>query len=125
MSGAHAHWVGSLDTPSHATKGKKCAKGTGSIWDRTVDGTLDAAFYILNYAKSHEVHWSQKYTQEVHEDYPIHFNDERYKIIVNPINSNNVLNFDRAVAVEKTDNNRQNSGKNLYILAVLDYIILI
>ena len=31
MSGAHAHWVGSLDTPSHATKGKKCAKGTGSI----------------------------------------------------------------------------------------------
>src|SRR6218665_2565564 len=27
MSGAHAHWVGSLDIPSHATKGKKCDKG--------------------------------------------------------------------------------------------------
>ena len=27
MSGVHAHWAGSLDTPSHATKGKKCAKG--------------------------------------------------------------------------------------------------
>ena len=31
ISGAHAHWVGSLDTPSHATKGKKCANGTGSL----------------------------------------------------------------------------------------------
>ena len=29
ISGARAHWVGSLDTPSHATKGKKCANGTG------------------------------------------------------------------------------------------------
>src|SRR6218665_1457835 len=25
---AHAHWVGSLDNSSHATKGKKCANGT-------------------------------------------------------------------------------------------------
>src|SRR6218665_1924915 len=31
MSGAHAHWVGSLDTSSHAIKGKKCANGTGSL----------------------------------------------------------------------------------------------
>src|SRR6218665_3719140 len=31
ISGAHAHWVGSLDTPSHVTKGKKSAKGTGSL----------------------------------------------------------------------------------------------
>src|SRR6218665_796363 len=29
ISGAHAHWVGSLDTCSHATKGNKCANGTG------------------------------------------------------------------------------------------------
>ena len=28
---AHAHWVGSLDNSSHATKGKKCANGTGSL----------------------------------------------------------------------------------------------
>src|SRR6218665_1902167 len=33
MSGAHAHWVRSLDTPSHArpTEGKRCANGTGSL----------------------------------------------------------------------------------------------
>src|SRR6218665_1646584 len=31
MSGAHAHWVRSLGTSIHATKGKKCAKGTGSL----------------------------------------------------------------------------------------------
>ena len=31
MSGAHAHWVGSLDTSSHTTKGKKYANGTGSL----------------------------------------------------------------------------------------------
>jgi len=31
MSGAHAHWVWSLDTQSHATEGKKCANGTGSL----------------------------------------------------------------------------------------------
>jgi len=27
ISGAHVHWVGSTDTPSHATKELKCAKG--------------------------------------------------------------------------------------------------
>jgi len=37
MSGVHAHWVGSLDTPSHATKGKKCAKGTGSLITLLID----------------------------------------------------------------------------------------
>ena len=31
MSDAHAHWVGSLDTSSHATKGKKCVNETGSL----------------------------------------------------------------------------------------------
>jgi len=51
MSGAHAHWVGhskvipqvcgmilgSLDTPSHATKGKKCATGTGLLITLLID----------------------------------------------------------------------------------------
>src|SRR6218665_942271 len=27
----HSHWIGSLDTSSHATKGKKCVNGTGSL----------------------------------------------------------------------------------------------
>ena len=36
MSGAHAHWVGSLDTSSHAIKEKKCSNGTGY---RVVDDT--------------------------------------------------------------------------------------
>src|SRR6218665_2304893 len=31
MSGAYAHWVGSLDNPSHSTKGKKCSNRTGSL----------------------------------------------------------------------------------------------
>jgi len=37
MSGAHAHWVRSLDTPSHTTKGEKFAKGTGSLITLLID----------------------------------------------------------------------------------------
>jgi len=37
ISSAHAHWVGSLDTPSHAIKGKKCANGTGSLITPLID----------------------------------------------------------------------------------------
>jgi len=37
ISGAHAHWVGSLDTPSHATKEKKCANETGSLITLLID----------------------------------------------------------------------------------------
>jgi len=33
------------------------------------------------------VHWTQKYDQGVHEDYPIHCSDERYEVIATPINS--------------------------------------
>ena len=44
------------------------------------------------------VHWTQKYDQGVaiglHEDYPIHCYDERYKIIATPINSNRFTYFD-------------------------------
>jgi len=39
-------------------------------------------FRFLKYAHLHEVHWTQKYDQEVHED------DKRYKIIATPVNSN-------------------------------------
>ena len=45
MSGAHAHWVGSLDTPNHATKGKNCTKWTGWLITLLID------FQRLNFAK--------------------------------------------------------------------------
>jgi len=38
------------------------------------------------------VHWTPKYDQGVHEDYPIHCYDERY--IATPINSNKFTDFD-------------------------------
>src|SRR6218665_171779 len=37
ISGAHAHWVGSLDTPSHATKGNKCDNWTVSLITLLID----------------------------------------------------------------------------------------
>jgi len=42
------------------------------------------------------VHWTQKYDQGIHEDYPIHCYDERYEIIATPIglNSNRFTDFD-------------------------------
>ena len=40
------------------------------------------------------VHWTQKYDQGVHEDYPIHCYDERYEVIATPINSNKFKDFD-------------------------------
>jgi len=42
-------------------------------------------FRFLKYAQSDVVHWTQKYDQEVHKDYPIHCYDERYEIIAAPI----------------------------------------
>ena len=40
------------------------------------------------------VHWTQKYDQEVHEDYPTHCYDERYEVIATPIDSNRFTDFD-------------------------------
>jgi len=41
------------------------------------------------------VHWTQKYDQGVHEDYPlIHCYDKRYEIIATPINSNRFTDSD-------------------------------
>jgi len=40
------------------------------------------------------VHWTQKFDQEAHEDYPLHCYDERCEIIASPINSNRFTDFD-------------------------------
>ena len=39
------------------------------------------------------MHWTQKYAQEVHEDYPIPFNDKHYKIVATPINLNKLTDY--------------------------------
>jgi len=44
--------------------------------------------------QSHAVHWTQKYDQEVHKDYPIFCYDKHYKIIATPTNSNKFTDFD-------------------------------
>ena len=36
----------------------------------------------------------KKYDQGVHEDYPIHYYDERYEITATPINLNKFTDFD-------------------------------
>jgi len=41
-----------------------------------------------------DLHWTQKYDQGVHEDYPTQSYDERYEIIAKPINSNRFTDFD-------------------------------
>ena len=40
------------------------------------------------------IHWTQKYDQRVHEDYPIHCHDERYEVIKTPINGNKFTDSD-------------------------------
>jgi len=56
MSGAHEHWVESLDTPSHATKGKKFANGTGSLitlnCGKGVNHGVNAPQYLFCFARS-------------------------------------------------------------------------